>query len=68
MPETWTEYLAMLMTALAAGYAVYEIDRRRRRLHDVWDVLGGEDAELTEQLVAMVSTGELRPYTGAALA
>jgi hypothetical protein len=68
MPESWTDYLAMLMTALAAGYAVYEIDRRRRRLHDVWDVLGGEDAELTEGLINMVRRGELQPYTGTALA
>ena len=68
MPETWTEYLAMLMTALAVGYGVYEIDRRRRNLHDIWDVLGGEDAELTEHLDAMVRNGELRPYAGAALA
>jgi hypothetical protein len=56
------------MTALAVGYTVYEIDRRRRRLHDVWDVLGGEDAALTEGLVSMVRRGELQPYTGSALA
>ena len=68
MPETWTDYLAMLMTALAVGYTVYEIDRRRRRLHDVWDILGGEDAELTEGLVAMVRNGELQPYRGVTLA
>jgi hypothetical protein len=47
---------------------VYEIERRRRKLHDLWDVLGGEDAELTAGLVEMVQAGELRPYTGATLA
>jgi hypothetical protein len=47
---------------------VYEIDRRRRKLHDLIDVLGGEDAELTEGLLSMVRNGELRPYTGATLA
>ena len=56
------------MSALAVGYLVYEIDRRRRKLHDLIDVLGGEDAELTERLVSMVASGELRPYTGATLA
>jgi hypothetical protein len=68
MPETWSDYFAMLMAALAVGYTVYEIDRRRRKLRDVWDVLGGEDAEITESLVAMVRSGELQPHTGAALA
>jgi hypothetical protein len=68
MPETWSEYLTMFMSALAVGYLVYEIDRRRRKLHDVFDVLGGEDAQLAEGLVSMVRNGELRPYTGATLA
>ena len=68
MPETWSEYLTIFMSALAVGYIVYEIDRRRRKLHDLWDVLGGEDAELTEGLVRMVTDGELQPYRGATLA
>ena len=50
------------------GYIVYEIERRRRKLHDLWDVLDGEDAFLTEKLEDMVESGELRPYTGMTLA
>ena len=68
MPERWSDYVAIFMSAFALGYLVYEIDRRRRKLHDLIDVLGGEDAELTEGLVSMVRNGELRPYTGATLA
>ena len=68
MPETWSEYLTIFMSALAVGYLVYEIDRRRRKLHDLFDVLGGEDAQLTQGLISMVRNGELRPYTGATLA
>ena len=68
MPEKWSDYLAIFMSALAVGYMFYEIDRRRRKLHDLIDVLGGEDAELTAGLVGMVDSGELRPYTGATLA
>ena len=68
MPETWSEYLTMFMGALAVGYIVYEIDRRRCKLHDLIDVLGGEDAELTEGLLSMVRNGELQPYAGGALA
>ena len=60
--------LAILMSALALGYLVYEIDRRRRKLHDVFDVLDADDALLTERLEDMVASGELQPYAGATLA
>ena len=68
MPERWTDYVAILMSALALGYMVYEIDRRRRKLHEVFDVLDADDARLTERLEDMVASGELQPYTGATLA
>ncbi|MGD0106152.1 MAG: hypothetical protein ABSC06_19245 [Rhodopila sp.] len=28
---------------MAVGYILYEIDRRQRRLHEIWDVLGARD-------------------------
>jgi hypothetical protein len=68
MPERWSDYVAIFMSALALGYLVYEIDRRRRKLHDVFDVLDADDARLTERLEDMVASGELQPYTGATLA
>ena len=68
MPERFGDILTMVMGALAVGYVVYEIERRRRKLHDVWDVLDEEDSLLTEKLEEMVESGELQPYTGATLA
>jgi hypothetical protein len=68
MPERWSDYVAILMSALAVGYLVYEIDRRRRKLHDIFDVLDADDAHITAGLEAMVASGELRPYAGATLA
>ena len=68
MPERWTDYVAILMSALALGYMVYEIDRRRRKLHEVFDVLDADDAQITAGLEDMVASGELRPYAGAAIA
>ena len=68
MPERWSDYVAIFMSALALGYLVYEIDRRRRKLHDVFDVLDADDAHITERLEDMVASGELQPYTGATLA
>jgi hypothetical protein len=56
------------MSALAVGYLVYEIDRRRRKLHEVFDVLDADDAQITAGLEDMVANGQLRPYTGATLA
>ena len=68
MPERWTDYVALFMSALALGYMVYEIDRRRRKLHEVFDVLDADDARITAGLEDMVASGELRPYVGARLA
>jgi hypothetical protein len=63
-----TEVISLLLGALALGYLVYEIDRRQRKLHEIWDVLDGEDAIITNSLEDMVEKGELRPFAGAVLA
>jgi hypothetical protein len=68
MPERWSDYLTIFMGALAVGYMIYEIDRRQRKLREVFDVLDAEDAAITARLEDMVASGELRPYTGATLA
>ena len=62
------EVVSLVLGALAVGYLFYEIERRRRRLHDLWDVLDGEDAVITAVLEDMVERGELLPYTKATLA
>ena len=67
MPERFGDFVATFMGALAVGYMVYEIERRRRKLSDVWDVLDSEDALLTEMLEQMVDSGKLKPYAGATL-
>ena len=68
MPERLTDFVAIFMSALALGYMIYEIDRRRRKLHEVFDVLDADDARITAGLEDMVASGELRPYAGATLA
>jgi hypothetical protein len=67
MPERWSDYLTIFMSALALGYLVYEIDRRRRKLHDIFDVLDADDANITARLEDMVASGALRPYARATL-
>ena len=66
MPERFSDFVSIFLGAFAVGYIVYEIERRRE-LHDLWDVLGGEDAEITAGLVGIVESGELQPYAGATL-
>ena len=50
MPERWSDYLAIFMSAIAVGYMIYEIDRRQRKLREVFDVLDAEDSEITASL------------------
>ena len=68
MLDRFGEAISVVLGALALAYLVYEIDRRQRKLHDLWDVLDGEDAVITNTLEEMVERGELLPYAGATLA
>jgi hypothetical protein len=68
MPERFSDFVALFMGALAVGYIAWEIERRRRSLHDLWDVLDGEDMAMTTDLVEMVHRGELEPYARTTLA
>jgi hypothetical protein len=67
MLDTSGDIVSIGLGALAVGYIVYEIDRRQRRLHEIWDILGAKDEDRTALLESMVASGELQPYTGAAL-
>ena len=68
MPERFSDFVAIFIGALAVGYIVYEIERQRRRLHDLWDVLDSEHAAMTAGLVAIIESGEIEPHTGEELA
>ena len=45
------------------GYLIYEIDRRKRKLRDLFYVLDSEDADISAELMGMVDRGELQPYS-----
>ena len=68
MPERFSDFVALFMGAFTVGYIAWEIERRRRSLHDLWDVLDGEDMAMTTELVKMVHSGELEPHARAMLA
>jgi hypothetical protein len=56
------EVVSVVLGALALAYLVYEIDRRKRKLRDLFYVLDSEDAEISAELTSMVESGELQPY------
>jgi hypothetical protein len=56
------EVVSVILGALALGYLIYEIDKRKRKLNDLFYVLNGEDADISAELTGMVERGELQPY------
>ena len=57
------EVVSVVLGALALAYLIYEIDKRKRKLSDLFHVLGRDDATLSAELIGMVESGELQPYT-----
>ena len=57
------EVVSVVLGALALGYLIYEIDRRKRKLRDLFYVLDSEDADISGELMDMVDRGELQPYS-----
>jgi hypothetical protein len=56
------EVVSVVLGALALAYLIYEIDKRKRKLSDLFHVLGTDDANLSAELISMVDSGELQPY------
>ena len=67
MFERGTDVIAGVVLAVGVAYLVYEVDRRQKKLRDVFYVLEGEDAAIFDQLEEMVRTGLLTPDRKAAI-
>jgi hypothetical protein len=63
--DRFGEIVSVVLGALALTYLVYEIDRRKRKLRDLFHVLGNEEADISAELLGMVESGELQPYSRA---
>ena len=57
------EVVSVVLGVLALGYLIYEIDRRKRKLSDLFYVLDKQDAGISTELIGMIESGELQPYT-----
>ncbi|MFY9656343.1 MAG: hypothetical protein WAK01_07115 [Methylocystis sp.] len=59
MFERWTDVVVGAVVAVGLGYLFYEVDRRQKKLREVFYVLEGEDRAIFDQLEDMVKTGVL---------
>jgi hypothetical protein len=62
MLDRFGEAISVVLGALALAYLVYEIDRRKRKLRDLFHVLDGGEADISADLLNIVESGELQPY------
>jgi hypothetical protein len=63
MLDRFGEAISVVLGALALAYLVYEIDRRKRKLRDLFHVLDSDEADISADLSSMVERGELQPYS-----
>ena len=61
MFERGTDVIAGVVLAVGVAYLVYEVDRRQKKLREIFYVLDGEDRAIFDQLEEMVRTGEITP-------
>jgi hypothetical protein len=54
--------LPLVIGALGVLYFGYEVQRRRQKLRQIFNVFDREESEIAASLEAMVESGELKPY------
>jgi hypothetical protein len=68
--ERWFGSVTEIITAAAAGavliYLGYEINRRQKKLRDLFYVLGLDSAVMAEHLEELARRGVIRPYQATA--
>jgi hypothetical protein len=61
MFERWTDVVMGFVLAIGVAYVAYEVDRRQKKLREIFYVLEGEDRAIFDQLEDMVNSGVLKP-------
>ncbi|MBV8190819.1 MAG: hypothetical protein JOY64_27985 [Alphaproteobacteria bacterium] len=59
---SFTEVIAAVGTAAVLIYLGYAINRRRKKLQDLFYVLGPDSTLMAEHLEELVQRGVIRPY------
>ncbi len=52
----------VILAAVGVLYFGYEVERRRHKLRQVFNVFDRQESEIATMLEAMVENGSLRPY------
>jgi hypothetical protein len=55
--------LLLVVLGASALYFGYEVDKRRKRLHAIFDTFDKQESQIATALEAMVVSGQLRPFT-----
>jgi hypothetical protein len=55
--------LPIVVGAFAIFYFGYEVERRRHKLRQVFNVFDREESEIAAALEVMVESGQLKPYS-----
>ncbi len=59
-------FLPLLVAAVGLFYFGYEVERRRHKLRQVFNVFDREESEIAAALEAMVESGQLKPFLAGA--
>jgi hypothetical protein len=57
-----TPIVPIIMGALALLYFGYEVEKRRHKRRQIFNVFDREESEIAALLETMVESGELKPY------
>jgi hypothetical protein len=66
--ENLSHTITTIIGVAMVGWIAFEIDRRRKKLREVYNVLESKDKHIIGDLEHMVELGLLKPYTGEAAA
>lgn len=58
-----SEAMTLFFGAVMLAAVGYEINRRRKSLREIYDVLDKDTKHIAAQLEDLVNTGQLKPYT-----
>ena len=56
-------FVPMLVGAVGLFYFGYEIERRRHKLRQIFNVFDRQESKIAEMLESMVESGQLKPYS-----
>lgn len=60
---TAAEAVTVVFAAIFIAAMAFEVDRRRKHLRKLYDVLNIDERKITADLEEMVQNGTLKPYT-----